>query len=234
MKNQYFADVNDYRKYGLLRCITDFTQMNIGILWLLTPDDGRTDGEFRGYLRDPRKWDRYDKDLHRSLARMLEPEVRRDVRHAATWGLVPKATYFDQIFPDGAVARDGVFKAACSELSDCPLVFLDPDNGVEVKSVPYGRKHSSKYVYWKEMAALFERGHSLLVYQHYRRTERRAFEAALAKEFCHRLAGSKVAVFTTPHVAFFLVLNCQHILRLPRVISGVEGRWRGQFAHWLP
>ena len=51
MKVQYFGDVNDYRKYILLRRIS--SELKIGVCWMLTPDDGRPDGANRGYLTDP-------------------------------------------------------------------------------------------------------------------------------------------------------------------------------------
>ena len=44
MKNQYFGDVNDYRKYGLLRVFANQAAFNIGVCWMLTPDDERRDG----------------------------------------------------------------------------------------------------------------------------------------------------------------------------------------------
>jgi len=31
MKNQYFGDVQDYRKYGLLRQLTAMGQMSLGV-----------------------------------------------------------------------------------------------------------------------------------------------------------------------------------------------------------
>jgi len=37
MKNQYFGDINDYRKYGLLRCFAE-AGLNIGVCWMLTPE----------------------------------------------------------------------------------------------------------------------------------------------------------------------------------------------------
>jgi hypothetical protein len=60
MKNQYFGDKNDYRKYGLLRILADAGRLSIGICWMLTQDDGRTDGQFISYLREPRKWRAFD------------------------------------------------------------------------------------------------------------------------------------------------------------------------------
>jgi hypothetical protein len=50
MKDQYFGDVNDYRKYGLLRALSSVTRLPIGVCWLLTGPDSRSDGEFRRYL----------------------------------------------------------------------------------------------------------------------------------------------------------------------------------------
>ena len=53
MKNQYFGDVNDYRKYGLLRLLAH-AGLKIGVCWMLT-EDGRKgarkrNGEQRRYL----------------------------------------------------------------------------------------------------------------------------------------------------------------------------------------
>ena len=45
MKNQYFGDINDYRKYGLLRIVAGPGKMSLLVAWMLTPDDGKTDGE---------------------------------------------------------------------------------------------------------------------------------------------------------------------------------------------
>jgi hypothetical protein len=50
MKNQYIADINDYRKYGLIRTLSDSGKIRVGICWMLTPDDNRTDGQFTNYL----------------------------------------------------------------------------------------------------------------------------------------------------------------------------------------
>ena len=41
MKNQYFGDVNDYRKYGLLRVLQREANLRCVVAWMLTPDDGR-------------------------------------------------------------------------------------------------------------------------------------------------------------------------------------------------
>ncbi len=56
MKNQYFGDVNDYRKYGLLRALQGDGAGGLLVAWMLTPDDGSGDGGLRSYLAGPRRW----------------------------------------------------------------------------------------------------------------------------------------------------------------------------------
>src|SRR3954464_1849408 len=87
MKNQYFGDVNDYRKYGLLRSLVLADGLRIGVCWMLTPDDHRPDGEKTKYLnpRSERNWRSLDPILYEFLQRKVnghESEVAsRDVAH---------------------------------------------------------------------------------------------------------------------------------------------------------
>lgn len=231
MKNQYFGDINDYRKYGLLRCIAQATGVSIGVLWLLTQDDGRSDGAFRHYLREPHKWARHDPPLYLQLRRLLEPDVVPNVEHAAAWRFLPGACYFSQLFTDDASQRTQVFQLATQALAHCPMLFLDPDNGIEVKSVRYGGPGSCKYVYWRELCTLFQRGHSLLIYQHYARLARDVFESQRATELRQRLQAPEVAVFSTAHVAFFLALQADLAPSLPAIARAVRSCWGGQVRH---
>ncbi len=43
MKNQYFGDINDYRKYGLLRAIQSKGEARLLVAWMLTENDGSRD-----------------------------------------------------------------------------------------------------------------------------------------------------------------------------------------------
>jgi len=62
MKNQYFGDINDYRKYGLIRILSDGGIIRTGICWMLTPDDTRTDVKFTQYLAKPEEYKKFDPD----------------------------------------------------------------------------------------------------------------------------------------------------------------------------
>lgn len=85
MKNQYFGDINDFRKYGLLRTIERISGLSIGVCWFLTADDGGADGELRKYLSHSRRWRNYDSDLFDKLQRLLGADVRRSVSYAQAW-----------------------------------------------------------------------------------------------------------------------------------------------------
>ena len=76
MKNQYFGDVNDYRKYGLLRLLAGQAGLSVAVCWMLTPDDGRNDGRFTEYLQQPERWRAYDPALFDTLREMV---ARREV-----------------------------------------------------------------------------------------------------------------------------------------------------------
>jgi hypothetical protein len=167
MKNQYFGDVNDFRKYGLLRTLQRASGLAVGVCWFLTVDDGAGDGELRNYLKHPGRWRHYDPELYDKLQRLLDAEVQRSVSRASEWELVPGASYFDTVLRDHRLARAEYFKAARQVLRNSDLVFVDPDNGIEVPSTKLGAAGSSKYVYWEELQTMYGGGQSILVYQHF-------------------------------------------------------------------
>ena len=83
MKNQYFGDINDYRKYGLIRVLSGCGELSTGVCWMLTPDDGGSDGRKIEYLGKPEKWRLYDPALFDSLLDQIVVRQRREVDGAA-------------------------------------------------------------------------------------------------------------------------------------------------------
>ena len=39
MKNQYFGDINDYRKHGILRALSNGGEVKTAVCWMLSPED---------------------------------------------------------------------------------------------------------------------------------------------------------------------------------------------------
>jgi hypothetical protein len=132
------------------------------------------------------------------------------------------------VVPDGRLERDGWQKDLLRAASGVDLVFLDPDNGIEVPSKPVGRKGSSKYVTWQEIQALWQAGCSLLIYQHFRREARQAFTRRLVSELGRRTGACFTEAFRTPHVLFLLAAQDRHAQRFGEVVRTLSQRWNGQ------
>ena len=230
MKHQYFGDVNDYRKYGVLRAVAVTTGLRLGICWLLTADDQRRHGEFRQYLQQPGRWRQYDADLYDRLGSLLLPGTARSIAHARHWDLIPGATYFEEALADGQRAREEYFAAAWEALRDSDVVFFDPDHGIEVHSTRIGGRGSCQFVYWRELTHAYEMEKSILVYQHYPRISREQFVPSLARRLEEQL-GARPLAFRTPHAVLFLVAHDRHrdaLSAAPRAVA----RWSGQIEPW--
>jgi hypothetical protein len=74
MKNQYFGDINDYRKYGLLRGLSNDGEISTFVCWMLTANDSRPDGKFISYLGNQEKFSKYDPELFNILSECLKSE----------------------------------------------------------------------------------------------------------------------------------------------------------------
>jgi hypothetical protein len=52
-ETHYFDDINDYRKYGLIRSMIRSNEFRLLVTWMLTLDDVSIDGKFTYYLSKP-------------------------------------------------------------------------------------------------------------------------------------------------------------------------------------
>lgn len=232
MKNQYFGDINDYRKYGLLRSIILTTELRILVAWVLTPDDDRTDGKFVGYLEQPDKWSSYDTELFDALKNLLRTNQVRQVALLESTSLLPEAKFFNALAPDKDDERGAWFSSLCECAQDCDFVFLDPDNGLEIKSRPYGSKNSSKYSYLREVKELWSQGKSLLIYQHFVREKRPGFIKYKLEILKEATPDSLVEAFSTSNVVFLMALQPAHKKFHPAIVEHVMENWSGQIQHW--
>lgn len=232
MKNQYFGDINDYRKYGLLRCIQSATDFQTLVAWMLTPDDGSSDGKHTIYLKDPNKWANYDSELYNSIQKYLRQRRTRKVELIEKSTLLPRCNFYSRYIPDKADDRVTWFKHLSKAADKSDLVFLDPDNGLEIKSRPYGRKNSNKFLFWHEVETLWQAGKSLLIYQHFIRQKRPVFIQRRLEELKDRTVGSLVEAFSTPRVLFLMALQTEHHHRHLEITNEVQDSWAGQIYHW--
>jgi hypothetical protein len=226
MKNQYFADVNDYSKYGLLRCFTA-AGLRIGVCWMLTPDDGRSDGRKINYLSNPDGWRVYDPTLFDALANVVR-NGPRDVRRLERLALLSNAKFSHSVVPDSQAKRAGWLNKALAKLAPVDLLFFDPDNGIEVQSVPISRVGSCKYIYWHEIELAWAKGSSLLIFQHFPRQKRIQYVSRLVSQLAERVPGAIIIPLVTSNVVYLLACQQHHEIKAKRAIGVVEQTWAGQ------
>ena len=228
MKNQYFGDINDYRKYGLLRTLAGNGELKIAVCWMLTCDDRGSDGRDTDYASQPNRWGTYDPDLYDSLAQALKSSSDRNVSWAEQHCLIPSATYFPDLLVDNLDKRNTYFADLQTTVRDSDLIFFDPDNGIEVRSVPKGRKGSCKYLYWDELARFYASGKSLLVYQHFTREKRTQFIQRLVSEAQTLLHTPEVYTLRTSHVLFIVIPQPSYRKYLAKKCTEYSHQWNDQ------
>lgn len=224
MKDQYFADVNDYRKYGLLRALTLPDRLRLGVCWMLTESDGRTDGQFLAYLSNPADFRRHDPDLFDFLNAAVN-ENKRCVHRITGSSTLRNAVFHPDLLTDRAADRAAYFAAAAPLLSDCDLVFFDPDNGIATPSIRKGNKNSAKYLYWDEVSTTFAAGSSVLIYQHFIREERSRFADRLVRDLRTATGAPATFSFGTPHVLFLLASHDRHAPSFRRTLDPIRVSW---------
>ncbi len=234
MKDQYFGDVNDFRKYGLLRNLVVPMQLKLGVCWMLTPDDGRSDGKFLSYLEHPHRFQHFDPPLFQWLKSVVVHENDRRVFRIETSEFFPDAIFQSTYLIDSGLERSKYFAECSKKFQKCDLIFFDPDNGVEIASVRKGGRNSAKFVFWDELYAAYSLGASILVYQHFPRLERTQFIAELALQLGQKLGARSVFTFRTPHVVFLLAAQERHVTGFRRELGTIEKVWRADGSRTKP
>ena len=227
MKNQYFGDVYDYVKYGLLRQLNCRGRVSAVVCWMLTENVDRRDGNRVNYLQEPEEWRAFDPPVFDCLRTAVIDRKERNIRAVEESGLLSNTSFYSPLLTDGADERRGYFDGFLKFSRGKELVFFDPDNGLEIKSVKYGRKGASRYLFLREVSQSFCAGHSLLVYQHMPPKPRGPFISDLASRLMRETGSESVYVFHTQRVAFFLVPQSEQQRQFAEIASRVHINWGG-------
>lgn len=226
MKDQYFGDVNDFRKYGLLRLLTA-PDLQLGVCWMLTAHDGGTDGEMRAYLDQPNEFRSCDTELFDWLKQVVGVERdRRTARIEASSLLGSSAVFKSELLGNHDLKeRASYFSDCTARFTACDLVFFDPDNGMEIVSKKRGSLNSSKFLHWDELLPVYNAGASVLVYQHFIREARDGFTQRMAAELERRTKAAAVFSYRTPHVVFLLAAQPRHASGFRNQMTTIRSRW---------
>ena len=192
MQNRYVGDVGDFAKYALLRRMGGTSverPVRIAVVWCLFPDESHNnDGRHVSYVRRPEFADLDDKLL--KMLRQIIKSGKRSISAVASAQILPKGTIFCNklvSLPKGSrskgtdrlLHRSSWLEGCLKVTSNSELIFFDPDNGLEVSSIPKHDVKAGKYIYWDELELFWSRGHALLIYHHLNRTKPAADQVAL-------------------------------------------------------
>lgn len=178
LQDRYFGDIGDFAKFGLLRGIVgNDPALPLAVLWYLVPDESHTnDGRHIGYLEpSPKNFNRFrtcDPALYDKLG-VLVLEGKRAVSTVAENALLPSQTlYHDRPLSYRNVTRGNrkayreQWLATAHQVADpAALVFLDPDNGLEVGADRHDGD-GPKYTFYDDLIPLGLAGKTIVVYQH--------------------------------------------------------------------
>lgn len=223
MKNQYFGDQTDYIKYGVLRHLEKIG-FPLGVHWALTPDDGTSDGSRVGYLTKHREWRHYDPVVYDGIVEALA-NGRRDLRVVEDLQFVPSAIFCSDRWSTDPENRMWSIDQLLSALSGSSLVFIDPDNGIEVTSIKSRSKNSYKYIFMEEIEYVWNRNHSILIYQHFPRVERDTYVRRQLERVSAAVGGASTTAILTSHVAFLFCFQNHHAEMGERAVREISKHW---------
>ena len=167
MQTRYLGDSHDFIKFALLRHVHSQCRLRLGVNWYLTrPENvdrkGSSDGEMRHHLTHP-AWAGWDAELLDAV-RGFEVSEHRTLAALEASGILPPDTlFFDE--PVAQRDREGWHARATGALADADLVFLDPDNGMEVKPQSMTGSRKAKYAYYAELRSYYERKQAVIAIQ---------------------------------------------------------------------
>jgi hypothetical protein len=220
MQDRYAGDIGDYGKFGMLRALAS-EGLSIGINWYLVETPARELAVNDGGKLIPEKLAVVDPELAKALL-AISCSSERSVCALEEAGLILGATYYSDVVPieDRAAWHARAFAA----LAGTDLVFLDPDNGLLVKSVGKRSAKAPKYTFYDEVADYVARGQSVVVYNHRSRKKPEVYFGEICEKFAAAVPqASDITAITFPKGSvrdYFAISACPEHAALIRKAFG--------------
>ncbi len=162
MQDRYAGDIGDFGKLALLKALAR-EGLSIGVNWYKTAPAEKEALNADGKFLIPERFAVCDPELAGKLNSISSSE-RRSIAALENANILPDAFYYSTQM--AVENRREWHQEALNKLSNVDLVFLDPDNGLLVKSVGRKSAKSIKYVFPEEIFDYLNKNQSILLYQH--------------------------------------------------------------------
>ncbi|VVB87748.1 Uncharacterised protein [uncultured archaeon] len=205
MKNQYFGDIRDLFKYDLISRICQENALPKRVLFIpmLTENDNNRDGNKNDYSKAKAG---VQNEKLKNFLDCCRKRDKRDVKeiesYFKSYGMEIHICY------DKFINRErGNYFNKIKEKSQFfsrSLIFLDPDNGLEIKN--YNKKH----LLYNEVEDLYTKMDAwsiLMIYQQFPREPHIGYRCRRAKELEIRTKNSPLQISDNEIVFFFLTKN---------------------------
>lgn len=171
MQNRYAGDIGDYLKLALLRALP--AESRLAVCWWLHPDENHnSDGRHTDYLSKPSRWRQIDTELFDKLAGAVA-RGDRSLQMLRSACALPSVLFHDDPVPIGrerTKLRANWFAAMQASVEGDDIVFIDPDNGIDLH-VNAQFRCSAKHVTLEEIKLLSSGKRTLVIYHHQTRAK---------------------------------------------------------------
>jgi hypothetical protein len=226
VKHQYVGDISDFEKFAILRALAAEADLPLAVCWMLTAPDEKGEGGRIDYLKQPERYRHLDPHVFDRLSDIVG-SGQRNVEAVEQSGLLERAQFFTRPIEDHLDSRSAYFRELWPMIQERSLVFFDPDIGLASRSMRKGRKRSSMYVFDDELREGCLRGHSLVVFDHWKRVQRLPYLGeAFGRLSDAAGASSPFALWGRERVAFFVLAQDTDAGALEHAGRDLAGRWQ--------
>ena len=237
MRDKYVGDVGDFGKYGLLRELVKQAggKISLGINWFYATheENANRDGKYIDYLnntnKDKTRYRSCFPDLYDNLSKIVS-QNRRSIAEIEASKVLPEETIFysTPIPHSGATIAERIalrqawFKESLSQLEQVDVVFLDPDNGIQLDPSIKGKGKAVKFAFTDEIETYYRSGKSLIIYNHRDRQPREKYERKILINLNYVRPSGEVKVLRFKRIAvrdYIFLIQEPHVELMNRTIA---------------
>ncbi len=243
MQDRYAGDIGDFGKFALLKAIQE-QGLAVGVNWYKVDDlalEKKADGSYKnrdGEIQIPPILRSCDGKLADVLTN-ISGRPDRSIAALEKADLIPGTIYYNDAVT--VTQRGEWHHRALQELKGADIIFLDPDNGLLVKSVGAKSAKSVKYVFYEEVWDYLEHKKSVLIYNHRcRKPEKEYFEDIFEKLKGNRIVKANNILAISYHKGtvrdyIAVAASKEHFKAIKKAFAYMEqGAWGKQGAFRIP